>query len=144
MTENDIKYGCLSKSLVNFLEMHEDDRKKKYRKGEAKYYQRIVKSVEGSFRDIILAYSRLPSNYSRKINLQTNFNVIRDEIMLQQSAKDRASFSIGQAKQGLEYILTRLNYSEKMTNLFRDDFEKVHSWLVFLNSLEPELRETES
>lgn len=140
MTENEIKYGCLSKSLVDFLKMNEKDREKKYGKGKAKYYQRIVKEVQESFSDISLAYGSLPPEYSRKIDLRLGLDLIRDEIMKQQSAKDKASFSISQASEGLNFVLTGLTYPDQVTKLFYDEFQKVQDWLVILEHFEPELK----
>ena len=140
MTENEVKYGCLSKSLENFLLMYEKERDEKYGKGKAKYYQRIVLEVQDSFRDIVLAYARLPPEYSRKINLRLGLDLIRKEITRQQLAKDKANFSISQASQSLGFVLNELAYPDNITKLFREDFDKVQKWLVVLEQLDPKLQ----
>jgi len=140
MTEKDIKYGCLSKSLESFLELSPNDREKKYGKGKAKYYQRIVKEVNDSFRDVVLAYHRLPPDYSKNINLRLGLDLIRKEIMRQKSAKDKANFSISQASQALGFVLNELAYPNQMTKLFRKDFDKVQDWLVILEHFPVELK----
>lgn len=140
MTENEIKYGCLSKSLENFLLLSEKERDQKYGKKKYKYYQRIVNEVQDSFRDIVLSYARLPPEYSKKIDLRLGLSLIRTEIMKQQSAKDRANFSISQASQALSFVLNDLAYPDQVTKLIRDEFDKVQNWLVVLNQFDPELK----
>ena len=140
MTEKDIKYGCLSKSLESFLELSPNDREKKYGKGKTKYYQRIVLEVNDSFRDVVLAYHRLPSEYSNKIDLRLGLDLIRKEIMRQKSAKDQANFSISQASQALGFVLNELAYPDQMTKLYRNDFGKVQDWLVILEHFPVELK----
>jgi len=140
MTEKDIKYGCLSKSLEDFLLLNPGDREKKYGKGKAKYYQRIIQEVDDSFRDVVLAYHRLPPEYSNKINLRLGLDLIRKEIMRQKSAKDQANFSISQASQSLGFVLNELAYPDVMTKLFRSDFNKVQDWLVILEHFPVELK----
>lgn len=140
MTKNEVKYGCLSKALENFLLLSPNEREKKYGKGKAKYYQRIVNEVQESFRDIVLAYARLPPEYSKKINLRLGLDLIRKEVMKQRSAKDKANFSISQASQALNFVLTGLAYPDQITRLFSNDFDKVQNWLVVLEDLEPELK----
>ena len=140
MTESNIKYGCLSKSLEDFLELGKDDREEKYGKGKAKYYQRIVLEVNDSFRDVVLAYHRLPPEYSNKINLRLGLDLIRKEIMRQKSAKDQVNFSVSQASQALGFVLNELAWPDAMSKLFRRDFTKVQDWLVILENFPVELK----
>ena len=140
MTKNDIKYGCLSKSLEDFLMLYPADREKKYGKGKAKYYQRIVLEINDSFRDVVLAYHRLPPEYSKKIDLRLGLDLIRREIMRQKSAKDKANFSISQASQALGFVLNELVFPDQMTKLFRNDFDKVQDWLVILEHFNPDIK----
>ena len=140
MTDSDIKYGCLSKSLENFLLMNKEKRDKIYGKGKAKYYQRIVRNVEESFRDAVIAYNYLPPEYSRKINLNTGFGMIQDEIIKQKSNKDKANFAIMQARKALGVINNELQYDESFTIMFENDFIKVQNWLTFLDKIDPDFK----
>lgn len=69
MTKNEENYGSLSPSLRKFLSLNEKKRDEAYGKNKAKYYQRTVNTVQESFRDAVIAYNRLPPEYSRKIDL---------------------------------------------------------------------------
>lgn len=138
MTKNELKYGSLPKSLKKFLLMRKKEREETYGKGKAKYYQRTIEYIQESLYSITLAYGRLPSEYSRKIDLRLGLNLLRDEIMKKVEPKDKANYSISQASQGLNFVLTSLVYSDKLSRLFSDDFEKVQRWLTVLDQLEPQ------
>ena len=142
MTKTIEKYGSLSKSLKNFLLLPNDEaREKVYGKNKAKLYERIVKNVQESFVDAVLAYHRLPPEHSRKINLNLGFNMVQEEIMKQKSQKDKANFAISQAREALGVINYELTYPEYFTNVFGKDFEKIQKWLVVLDNIDPELKE---
>jgi len=76
MTRNEATFGCLSKSLKKFLSCKNDEeRKKKYGSVKAaKYYERIVKSVNGSFQDHRLVFLKLPKEHSKKINFKYEYD----------------------------------------------------------------------
>lgn len=76
MTETQVKYGCLSKALEKFLSMKNDQkRRKKYgNKTTAKYYERIVKSVNGSFKDHRSVILGLPDEHKKKINFRAEYD----------------------------------------------------------------------
>jgi len=136
------KYGSLTKSLENFLLLSSDKKREKvYGKNKAKLYERIVKNVQESFVDAVLAYNLLPPEYSRKINLNLGFNMVQEEIIKQKSPKDKANFAISQARQALQVINLDLTYPEYFTNVFDKDFEKIQKWLVVLDHIDPELKE---
>ena len=141
MTKTIEKYGCLSKSLKNFLLLSNDKREKVYGKNKAKLYERIVKNVQESFVDAVLAYNRLPPEHSRKINLNLGFNMVQEVIIKQKSQKDKANFAISQARQALRVINYELTYPEYFTKVFGKDFDKVQDWLVVLDNIDPELKE---
>lgn len=142
MTKTIEKYGSLTKSLENFLELPNDkEREKMYGKNKAKLYERIVKNVQESFVHAVLAYHRLPPEYSRKINLNLGFNMVQKEIIKQKSQKDKANFAISQARQALHVINHELTYPDYFTNVFSKDFDKVQDWLAVLDNIDPKLKE---
>lgn len=142
MTKTIEKYGSLSKSLKNFLELPNDEaREKVYGKNKAKLYERIVKNVQESFVDAVLAYNRLPPEHSRKIDLNQGFNMVQEEIMKQKSQKDKANFAISQARQALRVINHELTYPAYFTKVFGKDFDKVQDWLVVLDNIDLKLKE---
>jgi len=139
MTKSEEKYGSLTKSLEKFIVMNPGEREKAYGKNKAKLYERVVKNVEESFYDAVLAYNRLPPEYSRKIDLNMGFNMIQTEIIKQKSPKDKANFAITQAREALSVISNDLAYPDNLTKIFNPIFNTVQNWLVVLDDLEPEL-----
>ena len=78
MTRKEVKYGCLSKSLQKFLSIaNEQKRRKVYgNKTAAKYYERIIKSVNGSFHDHLDVLLKLPDKYIEKIDFAGQYDSI--------------------------------------------------------------------
>ena len=78
MTKKQIKVGCLSKTLDKFLSMENDQkRRKKYgNKTTSKYYERIVKSVNGSFNDHLKVIIKLPDEHKKRIDFAGQYDKI--------------------------------------------------------------------
>jgi len=73
-----IQYGCLSKSLRKFLSINSDEeRKEEYGNvTAAKYYERVVKCVNGSFKDHKLVVLKLPKDHQKKINFKAEYDAM--------------------------------------------------------------------
>jgi len=80
MTEKKAKkeerYGCLTKSLEDFLYLSEEQRFEKYKYDVNKYYQRVVKNVNASITDIMIAYTNLPKEQQKKIPLISHVDTL--------------------------------------------------------------------
>ena len=75
-TKKPVKLGCLSRSLDKFLDMSDEERKKKYGNNVHKYWDRIVQSLKESFTDHERAYLKLPDKYAKKINFTQEYNAM--------------------------------------------------------------------
>jgi len=78
MTEKEVKYGCLSKTLQKFLSMTNDQKRRKVygNKTTSKYYERIVKSVNGSFSDHLNVIMKLPDEHKQRIDFVGQYDKI--------------------------------------------------------------------
>lgn len=140
MTENPVKskkpetFGLLTKSLINFLYMQEEKRRKKYGNDVNKYYERIVKNVNHAIGDVIFAYENLPEEQRKKVDLITNSNILLD-YMNDKKIEGRPDQIIQSAKSQLYSIIkSRIRY-KPIQKLAEPDFAKV---LLWLDGLTPE------
>jgi len=141
MTEKGENFGCLSKSLKDFLYMDEDKRKKKYGNDIYKYYQRAIKNVEYSFSDIMLAYEHLPDEQKSKINLFVHIESLLSFIQEKNLAKTPDEL-ISTTRTGLYALLKgRIANDEKIKELASSDFEKAIKWLGYLAPENPMMKD---
>ena len=131
MTEKEEKYGCLSKSLRSFLNMKEEKRREKYGNDVNKYYERVVKNVNATVSDIMLAYNKLPQEQKDKINLLVHVQSLLDFVDEEQIKSEPIKF-ITTVKQGLYAIIRGHVWDSTIEELAKPDFEKVSSWLEYL------------
>lgn len=131
MTEKEEKYGCLSKSLKSFLDMKEEKRRKKYGNDVNKYYERVVKNVNATVSDIMLAYNKLPQEQKDKINLLVHVQSLLDFVDEKQIKSEPIKF-ITTVKQGLYAIIRSHIHESGIAELAEPDFNKVSSWLEYL------------
>ena len=134
MTKNTFKLGCLSSSLVKFLNLTEKERKERYGKSTAKYYQRVIDSLKASFDDHLFAYNKLPNDYAKKIDLKMFY-------------KEMMSFALGKKwideapDDVIEHLIKNLDLAHQdITNtpigsIAKKDFDNVVSWLSYLMNL---------
>lgn len=132
MTEKHEKYGCLSKSLRDFLFLSEEKRKKKYGSGVYKMYERVIDNVDYSFQDCQIAYVHLPDDYRKKIDLITNYESMLREIKQHKITRNLPDIAISSVITELEGIVDRPNLDNKLKKLAEKDFDKVIDWLRFL------------
>ena len=131
MTVKKEKYGCLSKSLESFLDMKEEKRRKKYGNEVNKYYERVVKNVNATVSDIMLAYNQLPQEQKDKINLLVHVQSLLDFVDEKQIKSEPIKF-ITTVKQGLNAIIRGHIRDSSIAELAEPDFNKVSSWLEYL------------
>ncbi len=131
MTEKMENYGCLSKSLVKFLYMEEEKRREKFGNDVNKYYERVVKNVNSTISDIMLAYNHLPQEQREKIDLLTHVDTLLDYVE-EKEIKLKPKKIISNVKSGLKAILRGHVRDTNITKLAEPDFEKVYSWLDYL------------
>jgi len=131
MTEKRENYGCLSKSLVKFLYMEEEKRREKFGNDVNKYYERVVKNVNSTISDIMLAYNHLPQEQREKIDLLTHVDTLLDYVE-EKEIKLKPKKIISNVKSGLKAILRGHVRDTNITKLAEPDFEKVYSWLDYL------------
>lgn len=131
MTEKMENYGCLSKSLVKFLYMQEEKRREKFGNDVNKYYERVVKNVNSTISDIMLAYVHLPQEQREKINLLTHVETLLDFVE-EEEIKLKPKKIISHVKSELKAIIRGYVRDTNITKLAEPDFEKVYSWLDYL------------
>jgi len=137
MTEKQERFGCLSKSLEEFLYMKEDERRKKYGYDINKRYERVVKNVNDSFSDIMLAYEHLPDEQKNKIDLFTHIDSLLDFVQSKNLAKTPDKL-ISQTRTGLYALLRgRIDNDPKLSKLARRHFERAIDWLDYLGPTNP-------
>ena len=131
MTEKREKYGCWSQSLEKFLYMEEEERREKYGNDVNKYYERVVKNVNSTISDIMLAYHHLPQEQKEKINLLTHVESLLDFVE-EEEIKLKPKKIISHVKSELKAIIRGYVRDTNITKLAEPDFEKVYSWLDYL------------
>ena len=140
MTVKREKFGCLSKSLEDFLRMEPDDRFDKYGYDENKYYQRIVNNVNFSFGDVVLAFDKLPKEQKDKIDLYGHIEQLIQHIK-NKEADQTPDQLISTTKAGLSAILlAHIEYDNDLRIFAKPDFEKVIALLNHLGPKNPNVR----
>ena len=142
MTEKEL-HGCLSKSLVSFLHMSADEKKAKYGRNVAKYYERILKSINSSFDDHKLALSLLPPEYRTKISFMPNYVEMLSYHIENEWLKDAPEQIITNTIQNLTALRNQFKNSP-LEHLATKDFDKIIDWLEYLKSAKtPAMTETQ-
>ena len=137
MTEKRERFGCLSKSLEAFLYMKPEKRRKKYGHDINKRYERVVKNVNNSISDIMLAYRNLPDEQKNKINLFTHIENLIDFTHTEEFEKSPDKL-ISQTRTGLYALLRgRIANDQKINKLATPDFERAVYWLEYLAPKNP-------
>ena len=131
MTEKETHQGCLSKSLVSFLQMSDDEKKAKYGRNVAKYYERIIKSIISSFGDHKLALSLLPLEYRAKISFMPNYVEMLSYHIENEWLKDAPEQIITNTIQNLTALRNQFKNSP-LEQLAVKDFDKILGWLEYL------------
>jgi len=137
MTEKELQHGCLSKSLVSFLQMSDDEKKAKYGRNVAKYYERILKSINNSFTDHKLALSLLPLEYRAKISFMPNYVEMLSYHIENEWLKDAPEQIISTTIQNLTALRNQFKDSP-LEQLAVKDFDKIIGWLEYLKSAKTE------
>ena len=137
MTEKHERFGCLSKSLEAFLYMKPEKRRKKYGHDINKRYERVVKNVNNSISDIMLAYRQLPDEQKKKIDLFTHIENLINFTHTEEFDKSPDKL-ISQTRTGLYAILRgRIHNDQKVSNLAIPDFQRAIFWLDYLAPKNP-------
>jgi len=131
------RYGCLSKSLEDFLYQNEDERFEKHDYDVNKYYQRIVKNVNNSISDIMLAYTKLPEEQKNKIDLFSHIESLINFAQTEEFDKTPDKI-ISQTKVALyAFLQGQIDIDPDLNKLARSDFEKTIHWLNYLSPKNP-------
>ena len=133
MTKKSTKYGCLSKSLDKFLRMKESKRKEKYEKNTTiKYFERIIKETNGSFKDHIAVVTRLPEEYRKQIDFLNYCDNIIGMTVQQKWYTGTPERVLKETLQYL-YLMKAKIESGQLNQLAGKDFQRVIDWLEYLN-----------
>lgn len=132
MTEKSPKYGCLSKSLDRFLRMKELKRKEKYGKNAAKYFERIIKEINGSFKDHIAVVTRLPKEYRKQIDFINYCDGIITMTVQEKWYTETPELVLKETLQHLYQMKAKIE-SGQLNQLAGKDFQRVIDWLEYLN-----------
>ncbi len=131
MTEKSPKYGCLSKSLDRFLKVKESERKKKYGKNTAKYFERIIKEINGSFNDHISVVTRLPEEYRKHIDFLNYCDGIITMTVQEKWYTETPERVLKETLQHLHHMKDKIE-SGQLNQLAGKDFQRVIDWLEYL------------
>jgi len=131
MTESEGKFGCLSKSLDNFLSLSEEKRREKYGNNQAKYYERIVKSINESFDDHDRAILKLPKDYLNKIHFLSSYNAMLTLLRTKKWLAEPQDQTIIDARDYLHEVSHFLDYYS-IEQLAKEDFDNTLKWLNYM------------
>jgi len=134
MTKKTREYGCLSKTLDKFLQMSEKEQKKIYKNNTAKYYERIVKKTNASFKDHTTVLTKLPKEYRKKIDFMAHCDIVIAIAAKNEWYSDAPNRVLRETIQHLYNIQTDITYSS-LSRLAKEDFTRVIDWLEYLKSL---------
>lgn len=137
MTKKKERYGCLTETMINFLNMKEDERISEYGKnGTSKLYERIRKNVNHSFLDAQIAFGYLPKKQRKKIDLINSYNELLEYITKRKLAEDLPDVPIRTAIIQLKAILE--NFKDKdLTKFAKPEFARFISLLQLIESRSP-------
>ena len=133
MTETQATHGCLPKSLAAFLLMTDKERKSKYGRNVAKYYERVVKSINDSFVDHKLALSHLPPEYRRKITFMPKYVEMLSFHIENEWLKEAPVQVLNHTIENLK-VLRKQIYDSPLEQLAGENFDKTLDWLEYLKS----------
>lgn len=134
MTENEIRYGCLSKSLEDFLRMTPKQRREKYGNGVHKYYERVVKSIEGSFKHENLALLKLTDKYRKKLDVELHYDSLLTKIHTKEWLADPHDKLIQRTYDYLSTMQKDMRHTI-FDNLAKESIENVLDWLQIIKRL---------
>jgi len=134
MTKNTFKLGCLSSSLVKFLNITEKERKEKYGKNTPKYYQRVIDSLKASFDDHLFAYHNLPNEYAEKIDFKMFYKSMISTALTKKWINDMPDDIIEDLIQNLGLAHQGIR-DTPIGSIAEKDFDNVISWLSYLKNL---------
>ena len=144
MTKSEVKFGCLSKTLTDFLYMSDEKRKKKYGNNQAKYYERVVKSVIKSFQDHKVAFYKLPQRYIDKINFRLEYDIMLRDLTEKKFIEEAPHEVLEEAITDLG-IIRRTIYGERFEEVAGPDFDRTIKWLsIFKSELKAKKTEEKS
>ena len=133
MTEKSLKYGCLSKSLDRFLKVKESEREKEYGKNTVtKYFERIIKEINGSFNDHIAVVTRLPEEYRKQIDFLNYCDGIITMTIQEKWYTETPERVLKETLQHLYQMKVKIE-SGQLNQLAGKDFQRVIDWLEYLN-----------
>jgi len=140
MTEKKAKkeerYGCLTKSLEDFLYLSEEQRFKKYKYDVNKYYQRVVKNVNASITDIMIAYTHLPKEQQKKIHLISHVDTLVGYLAKQRLEGTPKKIITSTKKQLIAIIESHIR-PKPLQKLAEPDFNKIIDWLQYITPKNP-------
>ncbi len=133
MTKTKQRYGCLTIDMIEFLEMDEKVRLKRFTSNNiSKKYERIRKNVEASFLDAQIAYGYLPKNQREKIDIVQSYNELLDYVTKNKLADKIADVPVNAVHNQLDAILGTIKNKE----LRKYTKRKFNEFKEFLNVLE--------
>jgi len=131
MTESEGKFGCLTKSLDRFLSLNEKKRREKYGNNQAKYFERIVKSINASFDDHDRAILKLPEKYLNQINFIPSYNAMLFQFRQRKWIDELPDETIIASRDYLMQVTHYLDYYS-IEQLAHKDLDKAMNWLNFM------------
>ena len=134
MTKKTFKLGCLSASLVKFLNESEEKRKEKYGKNTAKYYQRVIDSLKASFDDHIFAYHNLPNEHAKKIDFEGSYKGMMSVALGKKWIDGAPDDTIEKLIQDLGLAYQDIT-NTPLGSIAEKDFNNVQGWLYHLKQL---------
>ena len=132
MTKKEKKYGCLSRSLTNFLNITPEERREKYGKNVSKYYERIRKEIKASFDDHTFAFANLPDEQAKQIDFRMYYDSMLQIVMRKKWVKEAPLDSIDEAVKYLGLAQGELYGDDHLFKIAGQDFERVSAWLGYL------------
>ena len=139
MTESEGKFGCLTKSLDKFLSLNEAKRREKYGNNQAKYFERIVKSINASFDDHNRAILKLPEDYLKKIHFLSSYNAMLFQFRQRKWIDELPDETIIATRDYLMQVSKFLDYYS-IKQMAQDDFNETIKWLNFMLDYDEKLK----
>jgi len=130
------RYGCLSKSLEDFLYLSEEERFEKYHYDVNKYYQRTVRNANHAVSDLTFAYEKLPKEQREKIDLISHADILADFIAKKRLQGNPKKIIQSTKKQLYAIIQSHITY-KPLGKLAKEDFDRVINWLEYLTPKNP-------
>jgi len=137
MAKKKERYGCLTETMIKFLNMNEEKRVATYGKnGVSKKYEKIRKNVQASFLDAQVAFGYLPKKQRKKIDLITSYNNLLEYVKRHKLAEDLPDVPIRMAINQLK--ATYENFSDSNLKKFAGpEFKRFLNLLQLIESKSP-------